>query len=355
MGGRVAAPQARRRRDVDVVTARLLIPPTATYEEWKAKRAELSRTAVTASEIATVLGISPWGSPFNLFHVKRGTITDDYEDDVLSLGRHLEPWVADRWAADHPEFGLELGGLWANTDRPWQMATPDRLLYDAQCYCGHPPGFCQCDVDDLTAVLEIKTSGTYDGWGDDGTDEIPPYYRAQVLWQLDTLDLRIGHVTCLFLASRARRDYVIDYDDGDVKLMRDAAQEFLALVEQGTAPPIDHLPATAQALKRLHPLDEDADDAEIPADLAEDWRFAKASLDDAQDNYDLLTSKVRAAMGSSKRAVVDGEKVATRSVYPKSGVQIKRLRADFPDAYEACRTTSTVDKLTPSRAKKETS
>ena len=337
------------------MAARLLIPPTATYEEWKAARAELSRTAVTASEIATVLGISPWGSPFNLFHLKRGTITDDYEDDVLSLGRHLEPWVADRWVADHPEFGLELGGLWANTDRPWQMATPDRLLYDAQCYCGHPPGFCQCDVDDLTAVLEIKTSGTYDGWGDDGTDEIPPYYRAQVLWQLDTLDLRIGHVTCLFLASRQRRDYVIEYDEGDVKLMRDAARDFLALVEEGTAPPIDHLPATAQALKQLHAdFDPDAE-AEVPKDLAVDYRLAKASLDDAQAHYDLLTNQVRAAMGDAKTAMCDGRKVAVRSVYQQTRVDSGRLKARYPDAYSACRTTSLIDKLSPSRAKKETS
>lgn len=326
------------------MTAKLLIPPTASYEEWKAKRAELSRTAVTASEIATVLGISPWGSPFNLFHLKRGTITSDYDDDVLSLGRHLEPWIADRWAADHPGIEMSLGGLFASVERPWQMATPDRLLDVPLANGMYGDG-----------VLEIKTSGTYEGWGEDGTDQIPPYYRAQVLWQIDTLGLEVGHVTCLFLSSRQRRDYVIDYDETDVKLMRDAATEFLALVEQGVAPDVDHTPATAQALKQLYPLDAEAEDAEIPADLAKDWRFAKASLDDAQENYDLLTSKLRAAMGSSKRAVVDGRKVATRSVYEKSGVQIKRLRAEFPDAYEACRTTSTVDKLTPARAKKEAS
>lgn len=326
------------------MTARLLIPPTATYEEWKAARAELSRTAVTASEIATVLGISPWGSPFNLFHLKRGTITDDYEDDVLSLGRHLEPWVADRWAADHPDVEMGLGGLFASVERPWQMATPDRLL----------------DMPDEDGrygdgVLEIKTSGTYDGWGDDGTDEIPPYYRAQVLWQLDTLDLRIGHVTCLFLASRQRRDYVIEYDEGDVKLMRDAARDFLALVEEGTAPPIDHLPATAQALKQLHAdFDPDAE-AEVPKDLAVDYRLAKASLDDAQAHYDLLTNQVRAAMGDAKTAMCDGRKVAVRSVYQQTRVDSGRLKARYPDAYSACRTTSLIDKLSPSRAKKETS
>jgi putative phage-type endonuclease len=326
------------------VSARLLIPPTATYEEWKAQRAELSRTAVTASEIATVLGISPWGSPFNLFHLKRGTISSDYDDDVLSLGRHLEPWIADRWAADHPALKLEEGGLWASEERPWQLCTPDRRLFPDSAFERRTP----------ISLLEIKSSGTYDGWGDDGTDQIPPYYRAQVLWQADVFDLLEVHVTCLFLGTRQRRDYFVRYDADDVLLMRKAAIEFLARVEAGNPPDIDHLPATAQALKQIHGLDPDAE-AEIPKDLDVDYRLAKASLDDAQQHYDLLTNQVRARMGEAKTAMCDGKKVAVRSVYEQTRVDAKKLRAHDPDAYAACRTTSTVDKITPSRAKKETS
>jgi predicted phage-related endonuclease len=176
-----------------------------------------------------------------------------------------------------------------------------------------------------------------------------------VLWQLDTLGLEVGHVTCLFLSSRQRRDYVITYDEIDVKLMRDAAQEFLALVEQGIAPPIDHTPATAQALKQLYPLDADAEDAEVDEDLAYAYSQAAIDLKDAQENYDLMVNEVCAAMGTAKRAVSGGKKVATRSVYEQTRVDAKRLRSDFPAAYAACRTTSTVDKLTPARAKKEAS
>jgi putative phage-type endonuclease len=327
------------------VTARLLIPPTATYEEWKARRAELSRTAVTASEIAIILGISPWSSAFNLYHLKRGTITDDYEDNVLSLGRHLEPWIADRWAEDHPEFIVSETGLWQSEDRPWQMATPDRYLFSRLSG--------ESNWREHDALLEIKSSGTYDGWGEDGSDEIPPYYRAQVLWQLDTLGLETAHVTCLFLSSRSIRNYMVAYDEADVKLMRDAATDFLEMVEQGQAPAIDHTPATAHALKQLHPLDEDAEDAEVDEDLAYSYSQAALDLKDAQENYDLMVNQVRARMGQAKRAVSGGSRVATRSVYEQSRVDAKRLRAEFPDAYQACRTTSTVDKLTPARAKKE--
>lgn len=333
------------------MTARLLIPPTATYEEWKAQRAELSRTAVTASEIATVLGISPWDSAFNLYWKKLGEIPDDYDDDTLSLGRHLEPWIADRWAADHPEWTVALGGLWANKERPWQMSTTDRDLYGP-----HVSEWLSQRVDRPIpeSVVEVKHSGSYDGWGEDGSDEIPTYYRAQVLWQLDTLGLTKAHVTCFFLATRSRRDYVIAYEETDVKLMRDAAQEFLAQLYWEDPPPIDHHPATTSALKQLHPDVEDGE-VEICEDLAYAYRQAKRTLDDAQADYGLLTNEVRAALGGVKTATSAGAKVATRSVFEQSRVDSKRLKAEFPDAYAACRTTSTVDKLTPARAKKEAS
>lgn len=327
------------------VSARLVLPPDAPRDEWLAAR----RLGITASEIAVILGISPFDSAFNLYYKKRGEISEDFDNTAMSLGRHLEPWIADRWADDHPEWNVVMGGLWQSEERPWQMATTDRDLYDHA-----PEKFAMLGAYvEPDGVLEIKSAGSYDGWGEDGTDEIPPYYRAQVLWQLDTLGLTEAHVTCLFLSSRSIRNYTIAYDEADVKLMREAAQDFLDMVEQGQVPAIDHTPATAQALKQLYPLDADADDAEVDEDLAYAYSQAALDLKDAQENYDLMVNQVRARMGQAKRAVCGGRKVATRSVYEQTRVDAKRLRTEFPEAFAACRVASTVDKLTPARAKKE--
>lgn len=317
------------------MTARLLIPPTASYEEWKTQRAELSRAAVTASEIAVLLGISPYDSPFNLYWRKLGEIPADYDDDAMSLGRHLEPWIADHWADDHPDWFVGTAGLWASADRPWQLCTPDRLLFR-----GVPTSVPGTPPDPDESLLEIKSSGTYDGWGEDGTDQIPAHYRAQVLWQLDTLGLREVHVTCFFLATRQRRDYTVAYHEADVMFMRDAALAFLDMVRDRQVPPVDHHPATTAALRHLNPkLDEDAT-AEICPELTYSYRQAKRALDDAQETYDLLTNEVRAAMGPAKRAASDGQPVATRSIYQVA---------------ESVRAAYTVDKITPAQAKKEAS
>lgn len=286
------------------MTATQLIPPGVPYEEWKARRAELSRTAVTASEIAVILGLSPFDSPFNLYWKKRGDIPADFDDDAMSLGRHLEPWIADRWADDHPQFNVGEIGLWASDERPWQMATPDRYLWDTTS-----------DRREDDALLEIKTSGSYDGWGDAGTDQIPAYYRAQVLWQLDVMGLAEAHVTCLFLGTRQRRDYVVAYDVTDVDLMRKAAQQFLARVEAAEPPDIDASEATHAALIALNPKIDDEAEAEVGEQLADDYADACADYKAAKEHKAELENRLRLAMGAAKYAVTGGRKVATRSAY----------------------------------------
>ncbi|HEU4672380.1 MAG TPA: hypothetical protein VFS32_05720, partial [Candidatus Limnocylindrales bacterium] len=107
------------------------------------------------------------------------------------------------------------------------------------------------------------------------------------------------------------------------------------------------------ALRELYPLGDDDTETEVSADIAAEYRAARAALDQARERYDLAVNRLRAAMGDARRAVADGDPVASRSVYERTGVDTRRLRADYPDAYEACRTVSTVDQITPARAKKE--
>lgn len=322
------------------MSARLVLPHDAPRDQWLAAR----RGGVTASEIATLLGISPFDSPFNLFWQKAGAIPDDYDNERLSLGRHLEPWIAERFADAHPQFHLAApSGLWASTQRPWQLATPDGRIFDDVCRCGATGDvLCSCLVgldEPPVAVWEGKTSGTYEEWGEDGSDEIPAYIRAQVLWQMDVLNVGSGHVSCLFLSSQQIRNYVIEYDVADVDLMRLEAVRFLDKVQAQDPPPIDAHHATTAALKHLFPGVDEDEVAEIPMDVAESYRRAKAALKAAQERADQAENALRNAMAGAKQAVdPDGVKVASRSVYERKGYQVE---------------PTTIDRLNPARAKKE--
>lgn len=327
---------------------RLVLPPELTgpeHPEWFAAR----RQGVTASEIAAILGLSPWDSAFAIYHRKVGVLGDQPDSDVLSLGRHLEPWIAERWAERHPELHIDVAGLYASDLRPWQLATPDRLIYDG-CNCG------SIEPVDPDALLEIKHSASYDGWGDEGSDEIPVYYRAQVLWQMDALGLDTAYVACLFLSSRTIREYVLTMDEDareDLAVMYGAADAFRARLAAEFPPPVDGSEATTAALQALNPdVDEDRD-VVIEDDLAFEYRAAKDIEKSAIGRATRAANAIRLALGDAKRAIdSNGDKVATRSVYEQNRIDVDRLRRERPDVAAEYSATSTVDKLTAAPAKK---
>src|SRR5258708_218059 len=193
------------------MTGVLVLPGTAPEAEWL----EARRKGITTSEIAVVMGLSPYSSPFALYHQKTGQLPGQEDSMAMALGRHLESFVARQFRERRPDLGLTGTGreLYAHPERPWELATPDRVLHE---------GFLRLDdggwdfTDPVIAVLECKTSGSYDGWGEDGSDVIPVHYRCQVLWQMDVLGVTTGFVACLFLHSRQLRVYELTMD-GDAE------------------------------------------------------------------------------------------------------------------------------------------
>ncbi|WP_414936647.1 YqaJ viral recombinase family protein [Amycolatopsis sp. cmx-11-51] len=269
---------------------------------WTAARA----SALGGSEIAAVLGLSPWESRFSLWHKKKGYTGAEVDNDVMRWGRWLEEPIARAFADAHPEYRARRTGTWVSRSRPWQLATPDRLLST------------------LTerALLEVKTAHNADEWGEPGTDEVPIFYRTQALWQLDTLGLSRAHLAVLISGSDYR-EYIVDWNIAEVSVLRDAAREFLDTVERDERPNIDEHTATYRAVRALHPLIDDVE-VEIAPTLAERYRAAVAEHKAAEDAKRRAAAEVLDALGSGRRAVVAGESIAIR--VPGSGDALPFLR-----------------------------
>jgi putative phage-type endonuclease len=321
--------------------------PTASEAAWL----EARRQGVTASEIAVVLGLSPYSSPYALYHQKLGILPADDDQAVFERGRVLEPYIAEKFAAAHPELLVVGDGrsLFRHDERPWQLATPDRLIADDMRF-DFVPGLVIEEFAPV-AVLETKTDAGSDEWGEEGTDEIPVHYRCQVIWQMDVMGVSRAYVSCLDPARWRIREYVIEHAEGcgpgrnmlaypslacqacdDIVLMRDAAREFLGRIERQEPPDVDWRPATIGALKQLHPSVEDTE-GHVGYRLAGNYRAATRNLKYWEQRKKLYEARIREAIGSSRRAIVSGgEVIARRDVY-----EVK--------AHE--RKASTVDKLTP--------
>lgn len=255
--------------------------------DWHAARAQ----GVGGSEIAAILGLSPWESRFSLWHRKAGNVGPVVENDEMEWGKRLEPVILQKYREVHPDVDFEVrNGTFAPDDRPWQIANPDLLATDR--------------------VVDAKFSMFGDGWGEEGTDEVPPHIRCQILWYMDVLDLPVGDLAVL-VGGCDFREYRVEYDSAEAAELRAAAREFLASIDAGERPDIDEHSATYTVIKEMHP-DIDPTEVELRNDTARTYISAKHAEKAAKAHAQYATSLVADEMGDAQRAVWDGQTIATR-------------------------------------------
>lgn len=302
---------------------------------------DMRREGITGSEIAAVLGLSPYASPFSLYHAKlSGAETEDA--DAMMRGRYLEPYVVDRFAAEHPWFDLRPGGLYASAARPWMMATFDRLAMDTEAAAALADGYLSAA--DTACPVQIKTSGGAEGYGPDGSNQVPVHYRAQALWEMEVWQADVVLLPVLFMIPWQVRVYVLDRDaaaERDIEIMIDAAEAFMNRLAVGAPPEVDWHPATTATLRRLHPSLEDRE-VDIGVALALRYRQARARAQREERRLQGVQNLLRAAMGNAAVAVAPGPdgrmtRVASRSI------------GDYPVKAH----TRHNDKLTPGRWRRD--
>ncbi|MFG3051802.1 YqaJ viral recombinase family protein [Kitasatospora sp. NPDC048239] len=261
--------------------------------EWHAARAN----GIGGSEIAAVMGLSPFESAFSLWHRKQGLAGHIEETPVMRWGTKHEPTICAEFAELHPEWSVDLSPTFRSAMRPEQIANPDRLLRG-------PAGELE--------LLEAKTSRDDEGWGEEGTDQIPVWYRAQCIWYLDVLGVRRCHVAVL-IAGADYREYLVEYDAADALAMRAAAAEFMRTVRENERPSIDGHSATYQVLRALPEGLEDID-VEIDPQLRDRFHAAQDAFWAAEDEVTACKGELLDAIGTGRRATVLGDRVATRTV-----------------------------------------
>lgn len=273
---------------------------------------EARRSRIGGSDIAAIMGLSPWCSARQLWHRKRGTIDDKPSSDLMEAGHYVEPAAAS-WYADHhlPE-GLHLRntGTWVHRCRDWQLANPDRLIVDNPHSERHPVG-----------VLEIKFTPNNPGqWGRDGTDNPPPHYWAQVQWYMDVFG--VGWADVAVLSTWGFRCFHVKRNYEWLSLARHEAENFIAMLELGIEPDDSHEPAGRRyAIERLrHPdiTDEqvtidDPDAVNLIAIAAQLHASAKDASAEAKEYEDAAKDILAKYMGNARTAITpDGTTLATR-------------------------------------------
>ncbi|RCK68306.1 hypothetical protein DT076_16805 [Desertihabitans brevis] len=272
----------------------------ATYEPGSAEWLEQRSTRLGGSEVAAVLGLSPWESRLSLWLRKAGAVGPQPDTADTEWGRRLESAVLQRWRDDHPDWRVRRRGqTFLHDEHDWMLASPDAIVHRRR-------------RGELDEVVEVKQARYDDEWGTPGTDKIPVYYLTQVRWYLAVLGLRRARVIVL-IGGTDYREYIVEQDPGDLELMMREGRAFLDSIAAGQRPDIDGHAQTLQVLREEHPdIDRDTE-TELDAATALAYLEAEAALEAAKTESNRRKGQVLHAMGRTHRAVFAGRRIAYRT------------------------------------------
>lgn len=253
---------------------------------------------VGGSDIAALIGLSPYASPVSLYYDKVGMTEPMPETQRLRIGKRMEAVLA---AEFHDETGLWVVGeqTWCNhPEHQWAKCTVDGFVSESPAGANMPEG--------LLGTIQFKTDGRF-GW----PDGIPPHIRAQCVWEMGVTNLTHCWLTVMFAGFRVETfEIPWDFDAvADWQFMLDRARTFWHdHVQAGIVPPMDDHAATARVLADVYAEPDpestlDADDA--ARQLIARLQVAKATTKAAEATEDRLSNEVRALLGDNE-LLIDG-------------------------------------------------
>lgn len=295
------------------------------------------RDFLGGSDIAAILGISPWASPYSVWCEKVGLCDPEHDEstqDRLDAGKDAELYLAAQFRRHE---GLELCGEemeLLDPVRPWARGHCDALVFDGNVEPDLGPDFA---LDYALGGWEAKTDRNFAPW-----TEVPAHYLAQIQWYMGLTCLERWWVTVGFGGWRTKT-YLVERDQSDIDYMLKRADEFWNdHVLTGEPPQADAHPATTSALGQAWP---DADDT-LFADvrhiaLYERALLARAAVKAAEAAQAEIDNHLRAAMGDCSTLMSAGRVLATWKPQTRRTIDTKALKADLPDVAEKFTTEST--------------
>jgi len=257
---------------------------------------------IGGSDVAAILGVSPWKSQFRLYQEKTGEYVDDItpaKQRVFDRGHRWEPIVVEMLVDELQGCGHDV------------QIIARRARYQDREY-----KFLACELD-LELLIdgeqhngEIKTVHPFAAkeWGEPGTDEVPIHYAAQVMHGLMIKPRRRAIVAALIGIDDLRIHFV-ERDEETIAAIRAKEVEFWRRVQDRDAPP----PETADDVKWLYAKDGgivmEADDDLFS--MCDSLKRHKHALKAAEDAVEFMSTRLKCAMGHASTLIYQGQRIAT--------------------------------------------
>jgi predicted phage-related endonuclease len=328
------------------------------------------RKYIGGSDAASILGLSPWGTPLDLFYKKLSDTPEEISDKKAKFFRNRkdqEPIIARRLEREYGVVVTKLSldenpNRYVDSQYPFMVAEIDFEFLMTQAVRDHFP-----DRPDFAAIPdgtllngEIKTVHPLAAgkWGEIGSEDLPIEYASQVMWGLG-----ITHRPACLVAALFGIDDLLCFpvmaDEDTIAAMRARAFTFwfehvltgippppiniddvLKLYAGFNGKPVELSDEAYEALKNLDILratmrNFESDQGEL------EWRIARCVA--IEWGAELQASKNEKPIISTKEDAIlmyAGTQAGSWNRQSRTGIDVKRLREEAPEIAEADATES---------------
>jgi putative phage-type endonuclease len=173
---------------------------------------EARKSGIGGSDVAAILGLSPWRSAVDVFLDKTSPVVDLETSEPMYWGIVLEEVVAKEYSSRTGRKVQRLTKMLSHPEHPWMLANLDRVIVTPGSRARWEDG----KLLGADGLLECKTASAYKAaeWSANDEDAVPTYYAAQCFWYLAVTGAQWIDVACLiggqrYVQKRIERDEAV--------------------------------------------------------------------------------------------------------------------------------------------------
>ena len=326
-------------------------------DTWLQERSK----GIGGSDVATVLGLTPYKTPLSLWEEKTGKTKGSPAGEAAYWGTTLEDVVAKEFSKRTGMKIQRVNFLLSTGENGWMRGNIDRAIVNEQIAktvrVNKPEKAAETGLMLSTDVgLECKTANAFmaDKWGPSQEAEIvsgnvvtehqiPLYYETQIQWYMAVTGIKKFYVAVL-IGGQDFRMYEVRRDEDVIKAIVEKCHAFWFKKVLADVPPD---PINADDIKKLYARD-DGEMVEASNDEAADigeLRTIRERIKELQDQEKAVANRVILAIGEKSGLLIGGEKAVTYKAQNSSRFAstasgpVQGLRTDLHHPHPSTRLT----------------
>lgn len=283
--------------------------------EWLTAR----KDGIGASEVATIVGLNPWETPYQLWRRKIGLDAPKQENFAMKAGHYLEDAVAQFW---HDETGNDIikssveDFMFVNEAKPYLRVSPDRTYWLKDM----PRN------DDNKGILECKTTQM-----SIDAEDLPKHWFVQVQMNLGVAELEHGSLAWLTQGREFGYKDLAFVPDFFAWLVEEVDKFWLDNI-QGKQEPTA---ANVQDILLKYNRHTDGKIVEVNDEIFATYQELKAVKDELsaiEEKKAALEEKIKMGFGDAEAISYGGQTLATwKTPKPSDKFDAKAFQAAHPD------------------------